>query len=135
MEVLAEFVLEHKEDIWKIPPETRVLQINCGITIQIAKEIVMRCRELDKIIFAGNAFLLTSREAKDYLNAEIYHVTVEGEFAHHNVPENIAKQIKELYARGDSNLDSLALQFNLPKEKIWHVIHKKPPAKAKEVEE
>ena len=133
---LAEFTLDHKEAVWKIPPETRVLRIDCNITLSMAKEIIMRCRELDRIIYSGSAFYATPREAKDYLSAEIYHVTVEGEIEQHGVPENIAKEIRELYARGDTNLDLLSLQFKISKEKVWHIIHGKPLAHAKkEVDE
>ena len=128
---MEEFTLEHREDVWKIPPEARVLRINCGLNIHSAHEIVTRCRELDRIVFSAHAFMITPREARDYLNENIYHITVEGEFEHHGVPQSVAKRIRERYARGDSNLESLALQFNLPKEKIWHIIHGKAPAHAK----
>lgn len=122
---LAEFVLEHKEDVWRVPAETRVLKVNCGISLHAATEIVSRCRELDKIIFSAGAFLLAEREAKDYLRAEIYQVTVEEEFAQHRVQHNAAKKIKELYARGDHNLHSLALQFGLTRDEVWQIVHDK----------
>ena len=133
MQELIEFTIENREDIWKIPPETKVIRIDCGLAMHAAKEIVLRCRELDKIIFSGNAFNLTEREVRDYLNAEIYHIAIEGEFTHHGVPPKIADAIKKLYARGDHNLDSLALKFRLPKEKIWHIIHGKAPPQRKKL--
>jgi len=131
MQQLAEFTLEYREDIWKIPSETRVLRINCILSMHAAKEIVMHCRELDKIIFSGNAFSLTSREVRDYLSAEIYHIAVKGEFEHHGVQPEIAGEIKKLYARGDYNLESLAVKFSLPRETIWHIIHGKAPTHVK----
>ncbi len=131
MQELIEFILENKEDVWKIPPETRVLIINCGLTMHAAHEIIMHCRELDKIIFSGSAFNLTPREVRDYLNSEIYHIAVEGEFEHHGVQPRIADAIRKLYARGDYNLESLEKLFKIPREKIWHIIHEKSPEQKK----
>lgn len=120
------YKLEHKEDVWRIPPETRVLMVECKLNLHAAQVIVEQCRELEKVSFSGQAYALTDKKTVEYLNQWAF-VGTRGIIKSHGIDEKTADKIRELYARGDNTLDSLAQNFCLPKNIIWHIVHEKAP--------
>lgn len=122
--MLKEFVLEHKEDVWTLPEDTRILRVNCKLNHNAAMQIIERCRELEEIIFEANAHGLTEEGTKKYLNDWVL-VSIEGEHRKHKVTQEEADEIRELYARGDHHLDTLSRQFELPKRVVWRIIKEK----------
>ncbi len=126
MEYLHEFVLEHKEDIWKVPPETRILKVNCKINLHSAKRIIEHCRELERVIFSPHAFEISDREAVDFLSPLVF-VEILGKKIETKVNKKVEEKIRELWARGDHNLESLSRKFKIPKETVYYIVHDKAP--------
>jgi len=126
MEKLERYPLEYKEDVHRIPTRTRVLRIECKLSEHSARKIIEKCREIEKIVFAGHAYALTERSVIDYLRGLVF-VEIEGEQEHHGVSKEKAERIRRLYARGDYHLDQLVREFLLPKDVIWHIVHEKHP--------
>jgi hypothetical protein len=123
-ENIARYTLERKHDVWSIPAETRVLEIKCGIGMHTAREIVERCRELEKVLFDGGAYTLTAPEAVEYLRQNAF-VIIESGVHHHGVDEEKVKEIHLDYAMGHHTIESLAEKHGLDEKKIWHVLHNK----------
>lgn len=126
MEELEEYTLEYKEDVHRVPEGARVLRVECKLSEHAARKILEKCRELEKIVFAGHAYALMEEGVAEYLRGWVF-VEIEGEHTHHGVPEEKAERIRELYARGDYHLDQLSREFVLPKNVIWHIVHEKHP--------
>lgn len=131
MEYLHKFSLEHKEDIWKIPPETRILKVNCKLNLHFAKRIVEHCRELEKVIFSPHAFEISDKSAVNFLRPFVF-VEILGRESDIKVDKKTAKRIKELWARGDHNLQNLSQKFKVPVDTVYHIIHEKATEVAKE---
>lgn len=126
MAPLKRSILEHKEDIWKISEDTRILEIRCKFSMHSAVKLIERCRELEKIVFLGNAFALTSDDVIKYLNQFVF-VHIKGEVGAHNIKESVAKEIRRLYSTGSETIPNLSLKFKIPEYLVWYVIHEKAP--------
>jgi hypothetical protein len=120
-----EFTLREKHDIWQIPPEIHVLRVECGIGLHTAEKIIEQCRELEAVVFTGDAYPL-SGEALEFLKDKVF-IGLAGEMHHHGVDKETAKEIKEKWARGDHTVESLSKEYALPKPVVWHVIYEKNP--------
>ena len=130
MQELKKATIEHKEDIWKIPESCHIVYVNCALEHYSARELVERCRELQRIVFSGPAYALTGEDTKRFLETNAF-LVIRSAVRHHGVEEELAKEIKHLYASGHYTLDRLSEKFRLSEHTLLHVIHDKPPVYVK----
>ena|GEM_PF-3789565 len=123
-EKIVRYTLERKHNAWNIPAKTRVIEIKCGIGLHAAREIVERCRELERVLFDGGAYTLSEPEAIKYLEKNVF-VIIESGVHHHGVEKDKAKEIKQDYSMGHHTIESLAEKHGLDEKKVWHVLHDK----------
>jgi hypothetical protein len=126
MQELERAVIEHKEDIWKIPESCHIVYVNCALEHYSARELIERCRDIQKIVFSGPAYALTNGETKEFLKENAF-VFVRSAVRHHGIDEAIEKEIKNLYASGHYTLHRLSEKFRLSEHTLLHIIHDKPP--------
>ncbi|MFH1425013.1 MAG: hypothetical protein ABIG20_05105 [archaeon] len=122
--MLIESTLEHKEDVWQVPGNTRILHVHCKLDRHSAAEVLARCRELEVVIFDANAHTLIDEETKTYLSERVF-LEIEGELREHKVSREEAHKIRELYMRGDHSIDELAREFELDRDMVWQIIKEK----------
>ncbi|MFO7872307.1 MAG: hypothetical protein R6U26_01540 [Candidatus Undinarchaeales archaeon] len=131
MEELHEYTLEHKEDIWKVPKEIRILTVNCRLNLHLAKKIIENCRELEFAKFSPHAFEITNEEAIEYLEDLVF-VQIVGKELKYDIDKKTRKKIKELWDLGDHSTEHLSKKFNISKDAVYHIVHEKAPEHAKE---
>ena len=127
------FVLEHREDIWRLPPDTRILAINCKIDEYDARELLKKCIELERIEFSPHA-KEESGEAIFYHLRNAVETVVRGKTIEHTHEKEVRKTIRELWNRGDHDMERLARKFNISVGEVYHIVHEKAPKHAKEEE-
>jgi len=118
---LKEFTINYKEDVWKTPADTYTLFVKCGLSMHMANEIVMRCRELHRLVIDGHAYFLTGQDVKDFLNENV-HVEIVGHVKTQGVAPETEKKIRELYSMGHKNITQLSLDFKLDYDTVKQII-------------
>ncbi len=131
MEELHEYTLEHKEDVWKLPSETRILTVNCRLNLHLAKKIIENCRELEFVKFSPHAFEITDKETVEYLEDLIF-VQIVGKKIKQDIDEKTRKRIRNLWNLGDHSTEHLSEKFNISKDVVYQIVHEKAPEHAKE---
>ena len=122
----TEFIIEHREDSWNVPPETRILTVNCGLNLHSAQKIMEKCRVLERMIFAGHAYALTGQETKDYLSEQVF-VEIKGDVQSHNLDTETVEKIEEMSRLWHHTSETIAEELGITSEQVKHVIQKKAP--------
>lgn len=123
-EHLVRYALEHKHDIWQIPPETRVLYVNCKLSHNSAVKVIERCRELERMVFSGYSYSLTSAETIKYLEDKVF-VEIYGRSKGHGLDPRLADDIRHMYETGGHTIQSIAQELGLSENTVWHAIHER----------
>jgi len=122
---MEKFTIEYKEDIWKIPIETKIMKILCKLNLHAAEQIITKCRELEKLIISASAWDLMDPPVKQYLENHIY-IQIEGKPKQHPLNREEKKKIQFLYQTGGHNLETLANEFNISKNEVWEALKERP---------
>jgi len=121
---LKELTAEYKEDLWRIPADTYILTVKFILSMQAAQEIVMRCRELHRLVIDGHVWASMKQDVKDYLTKNV-HVEVSGSVEGHGVSLIIEKKIRQTYDLGHKSIHQLSLDYNLPYEVVKKILEGK----------
>jgi len=91
---VKQIIVEYKEDLWRIPADTGILIVKFQLSMNAAKEIVNRCRELDRLVIDGRNWVVMLKEVKDYLTEQV-HVDIKGDVIEHQISKITEDEIRE----------------------------------------
>jgi len=121
---LKEITAEYKEDLWRIPADTYKLIVKFSLSMHMAQEIVMRCRELHRLVIDGHVWAVMRQNVKDYLTENV-HVEISGGVEVHGVSMIIEKEIRQKYDLGHKSIHQLSVDYKLPYDVVKQVIEGK----------
>ena len=121
---MKEITAEYKEDLWRIPADTYKLNVKFVLSMHAAQEIVMRCRELHRLVIGRHVWASMRQNVKDYLTENV-HVEISGDVEGHGVSLIIEKEIRQTYDLGHKSIHQLSLDYKLPYEVVKHILEGK----------
>jgi len=120
---VKQIIVEYKEDLWRIPADTGILIVKFQLSMNAAKEIVDRCRELDRLVVNGHNWAVMQKEVKDYLTEQI-HIVIEGD-VEHNISKITEDEIREKYNMGHKSIEQLSKDYGIHYDDLKHIIEGK----------